>query len=71
MDVVPDTTSLHTTDGDTLSVVRIAASQMEDAILILPEEVLSGKVNLDLSARAGTIDGPVMNAGQPTGETRY
>jgi Ca2+-binding RTX toxin-like protein len=71
LDVVPDTTSLHTTDGDTLSVVRIAASQMEDAILILPEEVLSGKVNLDLSARAGTIDGPVMNAGQPTGETRY
>jgi len=69
--VAPDTTSLHTTDGDTLSVVRIAASQMEDAILILPDEVLSGKVNLDLSARAGTIDGPVMNAGLPTGETRY
>jgi Ca2+-binding RTX toxin-like protein len=65
--------SLMTVDGASLTAVRLTATQLDTARLVLPADVANGTTALSFSTRSGSSDGYVVDpkTSLPTSEVRY
>jgi len=64
---------LSTVDGVALTAIRLTATQLETARVVLPVDVANGTTALSFSVRSGSSDGYVVNpiTGWETSEVRY